>query len=95
MRGAAALLLALPLAACATTGMPARMYSADELAKVARDCRLALGDVAQFEEEPRLLFLLPVERADQALCVSRWARRRNLRLVYMENMERVPDAAVE
>jgi hypothetical protein len=94
VKRAAALLLALPLAACATT-MPVRMYSADELAAVTRECRLALGDVAQFEEEPRLLFLLPVERAEQGICVSRWAQRRNLRLVYMENMERTADAAAD
>lgn len=92
MRRAAALFLGLSLSACATTAA-VRMYTPDELAAVTRQCRLALGDLAQFEEEPRLVFLLPVERAEQGLCVSRWARSRGLQLVYLENMERVPDAA--
>lgn len=86
------LALALPLCACATT---ARMHSQDELAGVSRTCRVPLGEIAQFEEEPRLLFLFPVERGGQFVCVSRWARRRGLRVVYMEGMERVTDAPAQ
>ncbi len=88
----ALLALALPLSACATT---ARMHSADELAGVGRQCGVALGEIAQFEEEPRLLFLFPVERAGQFVCVSRWARRRGMRVVYLEDVERVDDAPAQ
>lgn len=80
---AGATLAALSLAGCATT---ARMHSQEELAGVTRRCGVALGDLQQFEEEPRLVFLLPVERAGQFVCVSRWARRRGLRLVYIEEV---------
>ena len=74
-------LATLALAGCATT---ARMHSQEELGGVTRRCGLPLGNVVQFEEEPRLLFLMPVERASQFVCVRRWARRERLRLVYME-----------
>lgn len=74
------------LAGCAT----ARMHGQEELAGVSRRCAVALGNVVQFEEEPRLLFLMPVERAEQFVCVSRWARRNRLRLVYMEE-EVIPE----
>lgn len=92
MRSAALLLSALMLAGCATT---ARFHSSQELADVARQCRVPLGEVAQFEEEPRLLFLMAVERPAQFVCVSRWARARNLRLVYLENAERDADAIAQ
>jgi len=87
----APVVMAFLLTACATT--TARMHSADELAAVTRECGVAYGDITQFDEEPRLLFLMAVERPAQFVCVSRWARARGLRLVYMENAERVPDAA--
>ena len=73
-------LAALALAGCAT----ARMHSEEELAGVTRRCGLPLGDVVQFAEEPRLVFLMRVERASQFVCVRRWARRKHLRLVYMD-----------
>jgi len=69
------------------------MHSETELAGVARGCGVALGEIAQFDEEPRLLFLFPVERAGQLMCVSRWARRRGLKVVYMEGLERVVEDA--
>jgi hypothetical protein len=84
--GIACLALALTLAGCATT---VRMQSADDLAGVTRRCGLPLGHVSQFEEEPRLVFLMGVERAEQFVCVRRWARRQHLRLVYMEEAEAV------
>jgi hypothetical protein len=74
---------ALSLGGCATV----RMHGQEELVALSRRCGVALGNVVQFEEEPRLLFLLPVERAGQFVCVSRWARRHRLRLVYMEEAE--------
>lgn len=84
MRAALLLPLALALASCATT----RLYDTAELAEVARSCRLALGEVVQFPEEPRLLFLFPVDQPAQLVCVRRWAQRRRLRLVYMESVVR-------
>lgn len=81
----ALLLAALALAGCATPA--ARMHSQTELAGVARGCAVPLGTVVQFEEEPRLVFLMEVERPQQLVCVRRWARRQNLRLVYMEGAE--------
>jgi hypothetical protein len=76
---------ALALAGCATTA--ARMHSEEELGAVTRRCGVALGNLAQFEEEPRLLFLLGAENPEQFVCVRRWARRQSLRLVYMEGAE--------
>jgi hypothetical protein len=70
------------LSGCATT--TARMQSQQELSAVARNCGLPLGHVSQFEEEPRLVFLMIVERPEQLVCVRRWARREHLRLVYIE-----------
>ena len=80
----------LGLAACAT---PARMYSTAELTRVGQSCGLALGELAQEEEEPRLLFMIvPNPAIAQQQCVSRWARRRSLHLVTLEGVERIPDA---
>ena len=55
-----ALGLVLLLSACVT---PARMHSATELNGVASECGLALGQVAQDEEEKRLLFVMQALRA--------------------------------
>ena len=73
----------LAVSACATT-QPARLHTADELNAVARRCGLALGEVFQDESEKRLLFLFkagstPQERS----CVSRWARPRGLKTVFV------------
>jgi hypothetical protein len=75
------ILAGLALTGCATT---ARMQSAADLTAVTRNCGLPIGHVSQFEEEPRLVFLMGVERPEQFVCVRRWARRERLRLVYME-----------
>jgi hypothetical protein len=75
-------LAALGLAGCATV----RMHSQEELVAVSRQCGVAFGDLQQFEEEPRLLFLMPVEGPRPFVCVSRWARRHGLRLVYIEEV---------
>ena len=74
------------LSACATT-QPARLHTADELNAVALRCGLALGEVFQDESEKRLLFLFkagstPQERS----CVSRWARPRGLRTVFVNSI---------
>ena len=81
--------------ACATT-VPLRMYSASELGRAGQACGLALGELAQEEEEPRLLFMI-VPQAGRAKerCVRGWARRRSLHLVLFEGLQRVPDAPNE
>ena len=83
-RRAGGLCLAAAVAGCVTT---ARMHSEDELRAVTQRCGVALGNLAQFEEEPRLVFLLGVETAEEFVCVRRWARRQQLRLVYLEGAE--------
>ena len=81
--------LTLGMSACAT---PTRMYSTAELTRVGQSCGLALGELAQEEQEPRLLFMiLPNPAAAQQECVRRWSRRRSLHLVILE-MERASDA---
>ena len=75
----------LLLPACVT---PARMHTDTELNKVANQCGLALGQVAQDEEEKRLLFVMqdsvpPAKR----LCVHKWAKRNGLRTVFIEGVE--------
>jgi hypothetical protein len=85
-----AVLTALGLSACAT---PTRMYSAAELGRAGTACGLALGELAQEEEEPRLLFMIvPTPARAQSSCVRRWARRRSLHVVTIEGLERVADA---
>ncbi len=74
---------ALTLSACATT-QAARMHSADELNAVALRCGLALGELFQEESEKRLLFLFrPGSSAQERSCVTRWARPRGLRPVFV------------
>ena len=83
-----ALCLLLGVTACVTR---ARMYSTDELAEVVRRCGLAAGELAQEPEEPRLLFFItPNPPVAQRVCVYQWARRRGLRLVTIEGVERIP-----
>ena len=80
----------LGVSACVT---PARMYTTDELIAVGRRCGLALGELVQEQEEPRLLFMIaPNPPLAQTACVNRWARRRSLHPVVLEGVERVPDA---
>lgn len=86
--------ICLALSACATT--PARMYSTAELTRVGQSCGLALGELAQEEEEPRLLFMIvPNPAVAQEQCVSRWARRRSLHLVTFEGVQRASDEPTE
>ncbi|MEA3040986.1 MAG: hypothetical protein QOC65_475 [Sphingomonadales bacterium] len=84
MRLAAILCGIAGLAGCTTT-QPVRMYSQHELGVVAHRCGLALGEVSQEEEEPRLLFLF-AERAEEGAvrCVRRWSRRHSLHFVHIE-----------
>ncbi len=73
------------LSACAT---PARMHSETELNSVASQCGLALGQVAQDEEEKRLLFVIEhAPSAPQQACVQKWARRNGLKPVFIDGVE--------
>ena len=75
----------LALAACAT---PARMHSAAELNDVASHCGLALGQVAQDEEEKKLLFVMEASpSAAKQVCVMKWARRNGLKPVFIDGVE--------
>jgi hypothetical protein len=66
---------------CSTT---ARLHSEAELAVVARACGLDKDHVAQFAEEPRLVFLQPVSEPGQVTCVRRWAEQPRLHLVSID-----------
>ncbi len=64
------------------------MHSEAELNGVASECGLALGQVAQDEEEKRLLFVMQhAPSAPQQLCVRKWARRNGLKPVFIEGVE--------
>ena len=73
------------LCACATTPAAPRMHSVEELGVVAQGCGLALGEVVQEAEEPRLLFLFAsAATASEVRCVRRWSHRRSLHFVHIE-----------
>ena len=75
----------LLLSACAT---PARMHSETELNSVASECGLAIGQVAQDEEEKRLLFIMEANpAAAQQVCVMKWAQRNGLKPVFIDGVE--------
>ena len=79
--------LAVTLSACATIP-PARLHSTDELNAVALRCGLALGELFQDESEKRLLFLFkPASSAQEQSCVTRWARPRGLRTVFVDAID--------
>jgi hypothetical protein len=82
-------LSALALTACAT---PARMHTLVELNSVASRCGLALGQVAQDEEEKRLLFVMQdAPTAPQRACVVKWAKRNGLKTVFIDGVEFVTE----
>jgi hypothetical protein len=73
----------LALSACATT--TARMHSEAELNVAARQCGYALGELAQDEEEKRLLFVMAANpAAAQQICVKQWAQRNGLKPVFID-----------
>ena len=88
MKMAALCLLFLILTACAT----AKLHTDAELNAVERQCGLAVGELFQDEEEKRLLFMIRAgATVDERACVSRWARARHLRLVFV-NADFDPDS---
>ena len=77
-------LAAVSLSACTT----ARMHSDTELNSVASQCGLALGQVAQDEEEKRLLFVMEdAPPAAQRACVRKWAKRNGLKPVFIAGVQ--------
>ncbi len=80
------LISAFALSACATTA--ARMHSEAELNVAARECGYALGELAQDEEEKRLLFVMAANpSAAKQVCVKKWARRNGLQPVFIDGVE--------
>ena len=85
MRRAAIAVAALALSACATT---ARMHSEAELNVAASKCGFALGQLAQDEEEKRLLFIMEANpTAARQVCVKQWARRNGLKPGFIDAVE--------
>ena len=77
--------LALLLPACAT---PARMHTEVELNQAATTCGFALGQLAQDEEEKRLLFIMEANpSAPKQVCVKQWARRNGLKPVFIDAVQ--------
>ena len=73
------------LSSCATPTL-----SQQELASVSERCGIPEGLLSQDVEEKRFLLLDPVSVASpspEVACVNQWARRRNLRLIYIESIE--------
>ena len=81
MRG---LLFAATLAFSGCT-TPARMHTESELNSVATTCGFALGELAQDEEEKRLLFIMEANpSAAKQVCVKKWVRRNGLKPVFID-----------
>jgi hypothetical protein len=77
------------LSACATT---ARMHSENELNVAATKCGFALGELAQDEEEKRLLFIMEANpSAQKQVCVKKWARRNGLKPVFIDAVQWVDE----
>ena len=84
MRTVGVLLGALMLPACVS----ARMHSETELNTAASKCGFALGQLAQDEEEKRLLFIMEANpTAAKQVCVKQWARRNGLKPVFIDAVQ--------
>ena len=78
------LVMAFALSACAT----ARMHTQAELNDLASECGLALGQVAQDEEEKKLLFVMQDRPSmAQGACITQWARKNHLKAVFVGGVE--------
>jgi hypothetical protein len=79
---------ALALSGCAT----ARMHTESELNSIASECGLALGQLAQDEEEKRLLFIMEARPSvAKQKCVRQWARRNHLKPVIIGDVKWVTE----
>jgi hypothetical protein len=77
------------LGAVVTAGCTAPTLSQQQLATVSQHCGIPEGLLTQDVEEKRFLLLDPVSVASpspEVACVNQWARRRNLRLIYIESV---------
>ena len=75
---------ALALSACVS----ARMHTESELNTAANKCGFALGQLAQDEEEKRLLFIMEANpTAAKQVCVNQWARRNGLKPVFIDAVQ--------
>ena len=85
MRMPGILIATIMLSACVT---PAPMHTGAELNSVASQCGLAMGQVAQDEEEKRLLFVIQeAPTVPQRSCVAKWAKRNGLKAVFIEGVQ--------
>lgn len=81
---------ALALLAAACSAEP-RLHSASELSALADRCGVFPTDFVQDHERPRFFYYLkPAAGEAQFRCVSRWAKRNRLNLVFVETVERAP-----
>ena len=61
------------------------MHSEAELNAAATACGFALGQLAQDEEEKKLLFIMEANpSAERQVCVKQWARRNGLKPVFID-----------
>jgi hypothetical protein len=89
-RGASRLLVAASLL---LGGCAAPTLSQQQLTRVSQNCGIPEGLLSQDVEERRFLLLDPVSAespSPQVACVNRWARQRNLRLIYIETIDQEP-----
>jgi len=84
MKARVLLLPALLLATACVTTKP-KLYTQQELGRVAQSCGYALGELVQEHDEPRILFVFSVaeENSTDQACVYRWARPRKLHVAFM------------
>jgi hypothetical protein len=76
-------LATLCLVGCAT----AQMHTQTQLNDAALGCGLALGELIQDEAEKKLLITIRDQPSvEQRACVTRWAKRRHLKAVFV-NMD--------
>ncbi len=76
------LLLPLLIGGCVTKP---KLYTQQELGRVAQSCGYALGELVQEHDEPRILFVFSIAEASKVdqNCVYRWARPRRLHVAFM------------
>jgi len=71
----------LTLSACATAPV---MHTDAELNDVGIRCGLALGELIQDDSEKKLLLVIRQDPSpEQRLCVAHWARKNNLKTVFV------------
>jgi hypothetical protein len=64
------------------------MHNEAELNAVADRCGFALGQLAQDDEEKRLLFVMEANPAAQKqVCVKQWAKRNSLKPVFIDAVQ--------